>query len=170
MRVAHEFLRDDADQSFFHRLRRLAGREAQPVADAENMRVDGHGRLAERHVEHDIGGLAPHARQFRQRVALAGNLAAMVADQRLRQRDHVLRLAPPQADRANMLAELRLAERQHLLRRVGDLEQGARRLVDAGVGRLRRQHDGDEKREGIDVLEFALRFRPLHGEAPKYFM
>ena len=41
----------------------------------------------------------------------------------------------------------------------------ARRLVDAGIGRLRRQHHRDQQREGVDVFEFALRLRPLHREA-----
>ena len=63
--------------------RRLAGRQAEPVADAEDMGVDRHRLLAEGHVEHDIGGLAPDARQLDQLVAIAGHLAAMVADQRL---------------------------------------------------------------------------------------
>ena len=47
------------------------------------MRVDGQRRLAEGHVEHDVGGLAPDARQLDQRFAVVGHLAAMVADQRL---------------------------------------------------------------------------------------
>ena len=63
--------------------RRLAGRQPEPVADAEDVRVDRHRRLAEGHVEHDIGGLAADARQLDQRVAVARHLAAMVADQRL---------------------------------------------------------------------------------------
>ena len=159
-----------ADQPLLDLFRRLAGRQAEPVADPEDMRVDRHGRLAEGHVEHDIGGLAADARQLGQLVAVARNLAAMVADQRLRQRDDVLRLVAPQADGADVFAELLLAQRQHLLRRVGDLEQRARRLVDADVGRLRRQHHGDQQREGVDVLELALRLRPLDGEAAEYLV
>ena len=52
-----------------------------------------------------------------------------------------------------------LAERHHLARRVGEAEELARRLVDAGVGRLRRQDDGDEQRVGVDMIELALRLR-----------
>jgi hypothetical protein len=51
--------------------------------------------LAEGHVEHHIGGLAAHARQLHKLVAVAGHLAAKIADQRLRQRHHVLRLVAP---------------------------------------------------------------------------
>ena len=35
-------------------------------------------------------------------------------------------------------------------------EQGRRRLVDAVVGRLRREHHRDQQGEGIDRIEFAL--------------
>ena len=52
----------------------------------------------------------------------------------------------------------------HFRRRVGDREQRARRLVDAGVGRLRRQHDRDEQRERVGVFEFGLRLRQRGGE------
>src|SRR5262249_53550566 len=41
----------------------LAGREAGAVADLEDVGVDRDGRLAERDVEHHVGGLAPDARQ-----------------------------------------------------------------------------------------------------------
>ena len=43
--------------------RRPARRQPGAVADAEQMRVDGDGRLAEGDVEHDIGGLAADAGQ-----------------------------------------------------------------------------------------------------------
>ena len=56
---------------------------------------------------------------------------------------------------------------EHLLRRVGDREELARRLVDADIGRLRREHDGDEQRVGVDVLELALGFRIGGLEAPE---
>jgi len=45
------------------------------------------------------------------------------------------------------------------LRRVGNREQRARRLVDAGVGRLRRQNDGNQQGVGVEMFEFALRLR-----------
>ena len=69
-----------------------------------------------------------------------------------------------EADRLDPLGEPRFAERRHLGRRVGEREQRARRLVDADVGRLRRQHDGDEQGEGVDVFELALRLRVGRGE------
>jgi len=50
------------------------------------------------------------------------------------------------------------AERHHLLGRVGQGEQRRGRLVDAGVGRLRRQHHSDQERERVDVVELPLGF------------
>ncbi len=49
-----------------------------------------------------------------------------------------------------------LAERHHLGGRIGGRKQSRRRLVDARVGRLRGEHDRDQQRERIDVLQFAL--------------
>ena len=51
---------------------------------------------------------------------VARHLAAVLGDQHLRQRDHVLRLGAEQADGLDELAHPLLAERHHLLRRVGD--------------------------------------------------
>ena len=48
-----------------------------------------------------------------------------------------------------------------------DLEQRPRRLVDAGVGRLRRQHHGHQQRKGVDVLQLALGLRIGRGKAPE---
>jgi hypothetical protein len=78
----------------------------------------------------------------------------------VRERDHVLRLVAIEPDRLDQLAYLVLAEGEHLVRRVGEREQPLRRLVDAGVGRLRREHDGDQQREGVDIVELALRLGP----------
>ena len=123
---------------------------------AEHVRVDGQRRLAEGDIEHDIGGLAADARQRLQRLALARHLAAVLGDQLLRQRDDVLGLVAVEADGLDALLHVLHAQRRHLPRRVGDLEQGPRRLVDAGVGRLRREHHRHQQREGVDVLELAL--------------
>jgi len=54
MRIAAEGLRDDLLQLGFDDLDRLAGREAGPVAHAEDVGVDGEGLLAERGVEDHV--------------------------------------------------------------------------------------------------------------------
>ena len=159
MGVQHELGRDHLLQPELDLERRLAGRQPGAVADAEHMGVDRHGVFAEGHVEHDIGGLAPGAGQRLDLGAGARHLAAEFGDQLFRQRDDVLGLVAIEPDGLDVVAHLLFAEREHLLRRVGDREQRARRLVDAGVGRLRRQHHGDQQRVGIEMFEFALRLR-----------
>ena len=151
--------RDHALQPQLDIERRGARRQTGAVADPEHMGVDRHGVFAEGHVEHDIGGLAAGAGQEFDLGAGARYFAVEIGDQLLRQRDHVLGFIAIEPDGLDVVAYRVLAERQHLLRRVGDREQRPRRPVDAGVGRLRRQHDRDQQRIGIEVLEFALRFR-----------
>src|SRR5688572_29643575 len=87
----------------------LAGGEAGAVGDPENMGVDRECLRSERAVHDDIGGLAAHARQLLERVAIGRNLAAMLLDESARQGDHVLRLGVEQADRPDVLPELFLA-------------------------------------------------------------
>ena len=55
----------------------------------------------------------------------------------LRQRDNVLRLVAPQADRPDVLGHARFAQLHHLGWRVGRLEQSPGRLVDRNIRRLR---------------------------------
>src|SRR5512132_1853324 len=140
--VAQPSLRRPRQQRGFHLQRRLARSEAGAVGHSEDVRIDGDRRLAERYVEYDVGGLPPDAGERFEGVAVTGHLAAVAFDQRPAQRDHVLRLGVEQADGLDTLAQALFAERQHLRRRVHLTEQRLRRLVDADVGRLRRQHDG----------------------------
>src|SRR4051794_2369152 len=63
MRVQHELgwyhlLKPEFDLEWV-----VAGRHSRAIADAEHVGVDRHGVFAKRHVEHDIGGLAPGARE-----------------------------------------------------------------------------------------------------------
>ena len=152
-----------------HCERVLAGGEAGAVADAEDVGVDRERLLPERGVEHDVGGLAADAGKALQRVAAGRDFAAIVVDEHLRQRDDVLRLGVEEADRLDMRLEPRFAEREHLLRRVGDLEQRPRRLVDAGVGRLRRQRHRDDERIGVAVFELGFGVGVGLGEAAVEF-
>jgi hypothetical protein len=88
----------------------------------------------------------------------------MVADQRFGKRDHVLGLGVEQADRLDVLLEPRFAQRDHLLGTVHFPEQCARRLVDAGIGRLRRKHHRHEQRKVVDRFELGLGVRIVRGE------
>ncbi len=78
VRVAAERLRHDLLELGFDLIGVLARREAGAVADAEDVRVDRERLLAERGVEHDIGGLAADAGQRLQLVARPRDLAAVI--------------------------------------------------------------------------------------------
>ena len=66
-----------------------------------------------------------------------------------REGDDVARFGVVKADRLDVLAQFSLRPISASLRRVGALEQFLGRFVDALVGRLRRQHHGDDEREGL---------------------
>ena len=83
MRVAAEGLRDDLLELRFDLVDILAGSEAGAVADAEDVRVDGEGFLAEGGVEDDVGGLAADARKFLELFAGTRDFAAMTIDEGL---------------------------------------------------------------------------------------
>ena len=150
--------RDRREQTILHRKRRLAGGKAGPVRDAEDVRIDRDRIRAERHLQDDVRGLAADARQRFQRGAVGGYLAVVPLQQRGRQRDDVLRLGVEQPDRADQVAHVVLAQGEHRGRGGGLREQRGRRAVDARVGRLRAQHDGDEERERIGVDKLAPGF------------
>ncbi|KAG1223040.1 hypothetical protein G6F68_020459 [Rhizopus microsporus] len=99
------------------------------------MRIHRHHRLAERRVEHHVGGLAADAGQRLQRIAVTRHFAAMLLQQDRAGGDHVLRLGVEQADGGDVLLQAVLAQREDLRRRVGHREQAARGLVDAAVVR-----------------------------------
>ena len=61
--------------------RRLAGGEPGAVRHAEDVGVDGDGRLAEGDVEHDIRGFAADAGQRLERLAGVRHLAAELGDE-----------------------------------------------------------------------------------------
>jgi len=153
MRMALEWRRHDLFQPVLDRARILARRQAGAVRDAEDMRVDGDGLVAEGDVEHDIRGLAPDAGQFFERFAIVRHKAAVFFEQQLRQRDHVFGLGAVKADGPDEFAQPRFAQRDHLFGIVGEPEQGLGRLVDADIGRLGGQHHRHQQRVRIDVFE-----------------
>ena len=154
----------DAFEAGFDLVGRLAGREAGAIGDAENMRVNGDGRLAERFVEDDIRGLAANAWKSDQGRASVGNLTTELVDQHFRQGDDILRLVAPQTDRLDVVGDARLAEREHFLWRVSDLEQLLGCLVDADICGLRRQGNGDDQCERVDEVELGMRIGPISCE------
>ena len=103
--------------------------------------------------------LRPTPGSFSSASIEGGTSPPMLLDEAARKGDYVSGLGVEEIDGPDVLAHTVFAERQHLLRRVGEREQLARRLVDAGVGRLGREHDRHEQRVGVDVLKLALRLR-----------
>ena len=80
MRVHDEVWRHDFFEAGFDLLRCLAGREAGSVGDAKDVRIDGDRRLPKSHVQDDIRGFSPHARQGLKRIPVSRNLAAEPPD------------------------------------------------------------------------------------------
>jgi hypothetical protein len=113
--------------------------------------------FAEGRVQHHVGGLAAHARQGFQRLALARHFAAVLVHQDLAGGDDVLGLVVVQADGRDIGLQLVHAEVEDGLRRVRHRVQPARGLVDADVGRLGRQQHRDQQFEGRAVFEFGGR-------------
>src|ERR1700733_3965755 len=98
MRVLPEFRRDEFQKLVLHGSLRLAAGEARAIGDAEDMRVDGNGGLAECGVEHDVGRFASHPRQRLECLAGLRLLSAVLRDQCGTGGDDVLRLAVEEPD------------------------------------------------------------------------
>jgi hypothetical protein len=58
---------------------------------------------------------------------------------------------------------------EHVLRRLHDLEQGARRLVDAHIGRLRGQRYRHQQLIGVAEFQLGLRVGVALGQAAEEF-
>src|ERR1700733_14339928 len=85
-------------QRLLDRERCLARGKPRAIGDPKYMRIDANGRLAEDHVEDDVGGLAPDARQGFERGALARYLAIVQFDELTGERCQVLGLHIVQAN------------------------------------------------------------------------
>jgi len=157
MRVSAEGLRNDLLELRFDLVDGLAGRESRAIADAEHVRVDGERFLTECGVEHDIGCLSADARQRLQLLARPRNLALVLVDQSLAERDDVLRLGVEQADRLDRLAQPILSEIEHLLRRFDALEERFRGDIHARVGSLGGKHHSNQKLVGVGGFELGRR-------------
>ena len=81
----------------------------------------------------------------------------MLGQQDLAKADDVLGLGVEQADRFDVVAKSSLAEVEHRQRRFDSLEEALGCLVNPNIGRLGRQHDGNQKGVVIFVNKFAAR-------------
>jgi len=155
--VAPKRLRNDLLKLGFHFVDCLTGRQTRAVAHAEDVRVDGKCFLAERCIEHNVGRLSTDAGKRLELVSRPRDVAAVLGDELLAERDDVLRLRVEQADRLDGRPQVVLAEFDHLLRGFYVLEQGLGGDVHAGVRCLRRKHDRDQQL--IRIAGFKLRGR-----------
>ena len=153
MRVAPEGRGHDFFEGRLDVVDGLSGRKSGAVADAEHVRVDREGFLPECSIEHDVRGLAPDAGKGLQLFAGARHFTAVIVDQRLAERDNILRLGIEQADGLDGVAQCILAEFEHLARGLDTREQRATGDVDADVRRLRRENDRDQQLERIFGFE-----------------
>jgi hypothetical protein len=161
VRVQPEGLRHDLFKLQLDLKHILAGRQAGTVADAENVRVDREGLLMKCGVENHVRRLPPDAGQLLELLAGSGDSAPMIADERFRQSDDVLRLGVEQADRLDRVANAFLAKRDHLFRRLHPLEQGPGRDIHARIGRLCRQHHRHQQGVRVHISELGSRGRVL---------
>ena len=137
---------------------RLAGGHSGAVANAKNMGVNGDGRFTKSNIEHDVAGLATDARQGLQRFARARHLSAMLGEKFSRQCNHVFRFGPVKTNGLYKISNALFTQGDHFCGVISERKQGWRRLVDAGIGGLRREHDRYQQCKRIDVLELSLGF------------
>ena len=126
------------------RILRVA-RQAEALADAEDVRVDGHRGSVPHHGQHDVGRLAPYAGQLHQRVQVRGYLAAEVVDEHARRLQQRAGLVVGEGDATDVFVDLFLGGRGQLVWGGVGLEQRRSDDVDALVGALRRQDHGQQQ-------------------------
>ena len=129
-----------------------AGREARAVRDAEDMRVDGDRRVAERDVHHDVRRLAARRRAaLRSASRSRGTSPRCSSSSSCAARDDVLRLHVEQADRADVRREALDAELDDGGRRVRDGETAASVALFTPLSvACADKHDGHEQFETGD--------------------
>jgi hypothetical protein len=169
VRVTAEWLRHNSFELGFNLVDILARREAGAIADAEHVRVDRERLFAKGGVEHHVGGFSPDAGKGLQFLPSPRNFAAVIADELFGKSDDVLRLGIEQADRLDRLAQGFLPEINHLLGIPDAREERPAGDIDAGVGRLRGQHDRNQQLIGVRGIQLGRRRWIGFGQAPEEF-
>ncbi len=158
MGTLQELFGHDRQQSLLDGLWRLAGGKAGSVGHPEDVGVDRDGWMAERRVQHDIGGLASDAGQRFQRFSALRNFSVMAFHQQSRQLMDIPGLGVEETKGADVVANCGLAERYHRCGGGGIGKKPFGRLVHADIGRLRGQHDGDQQGERVGVIQLGRGF------------
>ena len=118
------------------------------------MRVDRNRRLVEGHVENDVGGFPADAGKRDKLLHRAGDLSAVLVDKDAAGLHDVRRLRAVEVDGVHVGREVFEPQGKDLFRGIGDGKELRGGEIDALVGRLRGEHDGDEKFKGRGVVQF----------------
>lgn len=127
--------------------------QGQAVGDAEHMGVYRNCALTVGSCQHDVSRLATNPGQRRQLLERARNPSPEALDQSARSARNALCLVMIKTARPNQVFEASQRRASHGLRRGVCREQRRRHEVDARVGALRRQDDGNEQLKAIAVLQ-----------------
>jgi hypothetical protein len=128
-------------------LDRLAGREPPARGEPMDVRVDRERRDSERLRHHDARGLVTHAGQALELLERLRHLALVLVDEDLRELRERLGLLRREAARPDQLVDLLDRHLRHRFGVGGAGEQRGRDEIDARIGRLRGEQDGDEEGE-----------------------
>ena len=134
-----KFRRHDLHQFILYRIRRFARRQPAPIRDTKNMRIHGHGRLPEGHIQNDIRRFAPHAGQTHQIFPRIRHLAAIIPHKDVRHRNHIFGLGIIKANGLDILLKIIKAKIDHSLRRIDSFKKPTCGLIHADIGCLRRE-------------------------------
>lgn len=156
MGIFQVVFRNALEQLHFHRQWRFARCEPRAVAQAEDMGIDGHGRLAESHIQDDVGRFSPDARKSFECRSIARHLPRMLIDQNLAGGHQMSGLAPIQADRPDVGLQSFNAQLLDFFGGIGDWKQTPGRLVDAHIGGLRTQQNCSEQFKHARILQFSV--------------
>jgi hypothetical protein len=132
---------------------RGAVRETPALGQTMDVRVDGERRDAEGLGHDDARGLVTDAGERLELRERARDTPAVLFDEEFREPVERLRLRRREPAGLDQVVDLGDGELRHLLGSVRAREERRRHEVDARVGRLRGEDDGDEKREGIAVAQ-----------------
>ena len=132
------------------------------------MRVDGHGRLIEDDIEHDVRRLSADAGKRHKLFARRRHFSVEIADKDFTESDDVRRLRMVEPDRLDISFEFFLSERDDFFRRVGDFVERLGCGVDAFVGRLSGKHNRQKQRIRVFPSEFRFRIGILLFKTVEY--
>ena len=139
---------------------------AESAGEPAEVRVDGDAGDAEGVAEHDVGGLAPDARQRDQVLEPAGHLTVVALDQRLAQPDQRVGLGPEEPGGLDHRLELGAVGGGVVGGGAVRREQRRRDHVDPGVGALGGQDGRDQQLERRGEVQLAVGVGVGLGEDP----